>query len=224
MGAQRSLYSILNVAPDAELVVIEAAYRALMKKYHPDQAAGYGDAAIEINRAFATLREPGRRAEYDRQEWNRQQEMLLARYASQLPVPCRRKRMGIVGWSGWIAAGILGGMLLLGTGSGESIVPLRSAGLIDDVAQPRPGYEPSADDVLLTPAMAAAIDADALAMQAHARATAERVAAAETASGGDTIVRPSPSSRPKPRRPQSPKRRVATASEREFLEREGYIY
>ena len=39
MAGPRSLYDVLNVAPEAEPVVIDAAYKALIKKYHPDQAA-----------------------------------------------------------------------------------------------------------------------------------------------------------------------------------------
>ena len=60
-------YSILGVSPAAEDVVIRAAYRALMRHYHPDtnpdpeaQAR-----AREITAAFAVLRDPVRRAEYD---------------------------------------------------------------------------------------------------------------------------------------------------------------
>ncbi len=36
MPSLRTPYQILNLSPDAEPVVIEAAYRALIKKYHPD--------------------------------------------------------------------------------------------------------------------------------------------------------------------------------------------
>ena len=60
-------YAILGVSPTAENVVIGAAYRALMRHYHPDtnpdpeaQAR-----AREITAAYAVLRDPARRAEYD---------------------------------------------------------------------------------------------------------------------------------------------------------------
>jgi len=60
-------YSILGVTPGAEDVVIRAAYRALMRYYHPDtnpdpeaQAR-----AQEITAAYAVLRDPAKRAEYD---------------------------------------------------------------------------------------------------------------------------------------------------------------
>lgn len=68
----KSLYAILNVAPDADPAVIEAAYKALMKKYHPDVQANEpeGDRrrAAEINEAFQILKDPAKRAEYDTNE------------------------------------------------------------------------------------------------------------------------------------------------------------
>ena len=54
MANPRSLYDILNVSHDAEGVVIEAAYRALMKKYHPDQG-GSTYLASKINEAKDVL-------------------------------------------------------------------------------------------------------------------------------------------------------------------------
>jgi hypothetical protein len=55
----KSLYAVLNVAPDADPAVIEAAYKALMKKYHPDRLGGTGAGderrAAEINEAFQIL-------------------------------------------------------------------------------------------------------------------------------------------------------------------------
>ena len=60
-------YAILGVSPAAEDVVIGAAYRALMRHYHPDtnpdpraQAR-----AREITAAYAVLRDPVSRADYD---------------------------------------------------------------------------------------------------------------------------------------------------------------
>jgi curved DNA-binding protein CbpA len=49
--------------------VIEAAYRRLARKYHPDANPDGGAAArmAELNHAYETLRDPSRRASYDRQ-------------------------------------------------------------------------------------------------------------------------------------------------------------
>jgi len=60
-------YAILGVSPAAEDVVIGAAYRALMRHYHPDTNADPAaqDRAREITAAYAVLRDPGNRAAYD---------------------------------------------------------------------------------------------------------------------------------------------------------------
>jgi hypothetical protein len=65
-----SYYETLGVSRNSEPEVIEAAYRALMKKYHPDLWRGDAEVAETraklINEAFATLRDPVRRRAYDR--------------------------------------------------------------------------------------------------------------------------------------------------------------
>ncbi|HEX6661806.1 MAG TPA: DnaJ domain-containing protein [Sphingomicrobium sp.] len=60
-------YAILGVSPTAEDVVIGAAYRALMRHYHPDTNADptAQARAREITAAYAVLRDPVSRAEYD---------------------------------------------------------------------------------------------------------------------------------------------------------------
>ena len=122
MPAARTHYQILNVAADAEPVVIEAAYRALMKKYHPDHSApaAAGTAApsaAEINRAFATLRDPDRRADYDRREWTKAQDIIMAPY--QAPPPQRVSR--VFGWGGWVVAAMLGGMVAMLAGQANQV-------------------------------------------------------------------------------------------------------
>ena len=61
-------YATLRVSPDAEMGVIRSAYRALMRRYHPDVngSRGAGARAKAINEAYACLRDPERRALYDR--------------------------------------------------------------------------------------------------------------------------------------------------------------
>lgn len=97
----KSLYAVLNVAPDADPAVIEAAYKALIKKYHPDMLAGTpgGDLrrAAEINEAFQVLRDPDRRARYDYDERARQDTFRRAAAAASGPAiypsaPPRRRR------------------------------------------------------------------------------------------------------------------------------------
>jgi curved DNA-binding protein CbpA len=60
-------YKVLQVDPEAEPEVIEAAFRRLARKYHPDLAPG-PDAAermVALNRAWELLRDPVRRASVD---------------------------------------------------------------------------------------------------------------------------------------------------------------
>jgi curved DNA-binding protein CbpA len=61
-------YKVLQVDPEAEDEVIQAAYRRLARKYHPDVDATAEAAArmAAINRAWELLGEPAARAAYDR--------------------------------------------------------------------------------------------------------------------------------------------------------------
>jgi curved DNA-binding protein CbpA len=64
---EHDLYAVLGVAPDASLAQIGAAYRRLVRANHPDlhpepDPARLTDAAA----AYAILRDPARRAAYDR--------------------------------------------------------------------------------------------------------------------------------------------------------------
>jgi curved DNA-binding protein CbpA len=85
----KSLYAVLNVSPNADPAVIEAAYKALMKKYHPDILAGGppGDQqkAAEINQAFQVLRDPERRARYDGDQRARQDAIRRATMEAASP-------------------------------------------------------------------------------------------------------------------------------------------
>lgn len=72
MQRPKTPYEVLNVSPDAEPEVIEAAYKVLMKKYHPDKMFGGAplseSKAAELNDAFKILRDPERRARHDADE------------------------------------------------------------------------------------------------------------------------------------------------------------
>src|SRR6185503_6920786 len=61
-------YKVLQVDSEAEDEVIQAAYRRLAQKYHPDVASGPDAAArmAAINAAWEVLRDPTRRAAHDR--------------------------------------------------------------------------------------------------------------------------------------------------------------
>ncbi len=60
-------YKVLQVDPEAEPDVIQAAYRRLAQKYHPDTAGPAGGSRMaSINRAWEILRDPAQRAAHDR--------------------------------------------------------------------------------------------------------------------------------------------------------------
>src|SRR5258708_23957352 len=68
-----TLYDTLEVIPTASAETIQAAYRSLISRYHPDKVAGLGPElhavanarTKEINHAYDILRDPARRASYD---------------------------------------------------------------------------------------------------------------------------------------------------------------
>lgn len=66
--AELDPYKVLQVDPEAEDEVIQAAYRRLAQKYHPDRSPGPEAAArmVAINAAWDVLRDPARRADHDR--------------------------------------------------------------------------------------------------------------------------------------------------------------
>jgi len=61
-------YKILQVDPEAEDEVIQAAYRRLAQKYHPDRTSGAEamERMVSINAAWELIGEPARRAAYDK--------------------------------------------------------------------------------------------------------------------------------------------------------------
>jgi len=69
MTDPRDPYKILQVDPEAEDEVIQAAYRRLARKYHPDLATTTDAAArmAAINAAWEILGEPAARKTYDQQ-------------------------------------------------------------------------------------------------------------------------------------------------------------
>ena len=79
-------YAILGVTPQAEAVVIRAAYRALIRRCHPDTNPDpvAQQKAREITAAFKVLSDPERRAEYDEQRFAR------IRRDADLPPPAER--------------------------------------------------------------------------------------------------------------------------------------
>ena len=63
-------YAILGVHPNAEDIVIRAAFKALAQRYHPDRFNGAKDEAhrrmADLTNAYETLADPARRRKFDR--------------------------------------------------------------------------------------------------------------------------------------------------------------
>ena len=84
-------YATLRVVPGAGHAAIRLAYVDLMRRYHPDVNSS-GHAAVRataINAAYACLRDPAHRADYDRQRAARHAERNAA---IPQPAPPRHER------------------------------------------------------------------------------------------------------------------------------------
>src|SRR5215472_387820 len=101
----KTLYDLLGVRPNANDATIRAAFRKAVKAYHPDANAGDRTAEqrfMEITAAHAILRDPERRANYDRALDRRRQKLL------------REWKITLVGWglsavmsAGVVSAGVI---------------------------------------------------------------------------------------------------------------------
>jgi DnaJ domain len=81
VAADRTLYEILGVSADATEDEVRAAYRRLVRQIHPDTG---GSAAIFgiVHEAYEVLRDPQKRAEYDRAQGG-----AASRARSETPAP-----------------------------------------------------------------------------------------------------------------------------------------
>ena len=234
MAARPTFYEILNVSPSAEPAVIEAAYRALMKKYHPDQGTGAdgGRSATEINAAYAVLKDPERRARYDEREFARQQSIAIAHYTPHAPPP-QRRQLHLFGWSGWAVALGLGGFIAATGGQiTQRPSPRAEATGIAAAAQRGQTSQPEAPKA----PVGAFSDQDMRILAAAVEAEQRAEARAEPQADAEPAPVPPPmdieekprraEGREAPRQVAKPKaaRQTRKSEEKDFLEREGYIY
>jgi curved DNA-binding protein CbpA len=66
MGGVPNAYAVLQVDPEADPLVVKAAYRALARLYHPDGDAPDVGRMAQLNRAYEVLRDPEARRRHDR--------------------------------------------------------------------------------------------------------------------------------------------------------------
>lgn len=231
MPGLRSLYDVLNVAPEAEPVVVEAAYKALIKKYHPDQAveAPVSKDATAINEAFAVLKDPAKRADYDHRLWAKQQAIRLA----EARVASAGRPPRFVAVSGWLIAGLLAAALAA-VAMGKSVVPPR-LGAIAEAAEIHDSEAPARAAALKAAAAEAARDRVEMPSSAAviARVRAEegvRQVSVRPVSVNPSTAHPltarragSGASRSRKSHPAA-RARTEPRKESEFLERQGYIY
>lgn len=81
-------YAVLHVSPEAPSEVIKASYRALSRKYHPDQNGGsskFERKMQELNEAYAVLGDPERQEEYDETRYDEEEDEDEASYQEETP-------------------------------------------------------------------------------------------------------------------------------------------
>ena len=217
MPGSMNPFTVLNVSPDADPVVIEAAHKALMKKYHPDRlGAGAGDAgrAAMINEAFAILKDPKRRAEYHLRHLPHDRVVI-----HMPPPPSSGLRMAA--WSGWltaIAVGVALGVTLMAhqnqTPTGRSETPTLASAETPAPILDEPRGLFAADVTIAAAAAAPIVGSAAIAATLPAEPAVE-------AEPKPREVKPYKVRKAAPKRAPAPS---ARAADRDFLEREGYIY
>lgn len=90
MAPQFDPYQTLQVTPEADPDVIQAAYRVLARKHHPDMG-GSEEQMARINEAWALLRDEERRGRYDRERAAADARVVRQAFAADPPREVRVK-------------------------------------------------------------------------------------------------------------------------------------
>ncbi len=148
-GRATDLYRLLQVDPEADVEIIGAAYRKLAQRYHPDVTSDPSAAArmAAINAAWEVLRDPAKRAAYDRERrfGTYGDDGSTTRRPANAPATpgSTRARGASTAPGGWAQEGRAGGSgASASTGSGEKWRAGSAAGTggtADDRAGPPPG-------------------------------------------------------------------------------------
>ncbi|MEB3361883.1 MAG: J domain-containing protein, partial [Synechococcaceae cyanobacterium] len=101
--AQQDPYAVLGVAASASAVEIKAAYRALVKRHHPD-AGGDERHILELNAAWEVLGDAERRRRHDAQH----RPLVPSASAAATPAPgaAMASEQQLQGWLQQVAAPI----------------------------------------------------------------------------------------------------------------------
>lgn len=96
MAAVADPYRVLQVLPTADQEVLNAAFRALAQKYHPDHDASKAAARrmAELNAAWAVVRDPELRASWDRSQRRVTYDFKPAPAPQAAPPPPRSANVG----------------------------------------------------------------------------------------------------------------------------------
>ncbi len=221
MPGLQSLYAMLNVSPDADWVVVEAAHKALMKKYHPDRGADAANLrrAASINEAFSILKDPKKRADYEARslppERMRQLPAERAFMAAADARPSASLKM--VAWSGWLTAIAVGIALAVTVKTQNERQPYAAYGDAQ-VSEPE---KRAADSASIDPGLGGTAAAAAPVVgTAMVPASLERLPSSQAR----PQKRFSKARKQRKAARRSDRARAAKSDDREFLEREGYIY
>ena len=121
-------YAVLGLSPNAEGVVIRAAYLALMRSYHPDRnpSAEAAARARSVTEAYKTIGDPASRAEYDARRW---EQFEFLDFAEKVEPPRRQWRQApVIGVVAASALPIVLAVMALPLAQGGRGDPARPAG------------------------------------------------------------------------------------------------
>ncbi|MDQ5988019.1 MAG: Chaperone protein DnaJ [Syntrophus sp. SKADARSKE-3] len=90
----KSYYAILGIAPGANAEEIKAAYRRLVKEFHPDYYSGERDTFQQIQEAYSVLSNRDGRREYEKSLVKVKSEPALKRSSRPEPEPLIPKTRG----------------------------------------------------------------------------------------------------------------------------------
>ncbi len=91
---EKDYYRVLQVHEEAEAEVVQAAYRTLSKKYHPDtnKEPGAEERMKQLNEAYAILSDDSLRSDYDRQRHSSKRSSTATTSAEPKPRPARKAK------------------------------------------------------------------------------------------------------------------------------------